>query len=240
MRVEVWYDFTCPYCYIALEKLYQALARFPHRSSVQLIYRSFPLTNPVRFDEEKRHCPITDAQIACTKRWPERLQDEASQLGFHMKRHGWKWNDTLHAHRLVKLAQCYGKETTLVRLLFQELYEEAVRIDDCKTLLQIGVKAGLDETEVDVLLCLNRYKKAVLTDQAIAEEMGITSVPFFVFHDKFAIAGAKPEALFYEVLEDTWCELEREGKVTGKKHAKKRTYCEGNECKTVYEEEESN
>lgn len=237
MKVEVWYDFTCPYCYLAIEKLHQALSRFPNRTSVDIVYRSFQLTMPFQTNIEERNCNYNRPHFDPDENMYDKLKTEASQLGISMKFFKTEWIDTLHAHRLVKLANCYGKETKVVRALFESLYERKQRIDDCNTLLTIGVEAGLDETEVDVLLCLNRYKKSVATDKAIAKEMGITSIPFFIFNDQFAISGAKPVELFHEVLVDAWTELERQGKVLQKKRSNNSTYCEGNECKMVKEDE---
>jgi len=238
LKVEIWYDFTCPYCYLAFEKLHNALARFPHRANVDIVYRSFQLTKPFQMNIDERNCNYNRPHFDPIENMHQKLREEASHLGISLKFLKTEWVDTLNAHRLVKLANCYGKETEVVRSLFEHLYEKEKRIDDCDTLLRIGVEAGLDETEVDVLLCLNRYKKSVMTDKTIAKEMGITSIPFFIFNDQFAISGAKPVELFEEVLVDAWTELERQGLVPGKKRTQTRTYCEGNECKTIKEDKD--
>ncbi|MEI3614287.1 DsbA family oxidoreductase [Pseudogracilibacillus sp. SO30301A] len=93
-----------------------------------------------------------------------------------------------------------------MNLLFKRYFRDGENIGDKNVLLSIAEEVGLDDKEVDSLLCLNKYGRAVQNDELIAKEIGIEDVPFFIFNEQLAVSGVQTIEIFKNVLEETWQE----------------------------------
>src|SRR5690606_18709528 len=113
-----------------------------------------------------------------------------------------KYINTWNAHRLTKYAESFGKDKEIVNLIFEKYFNDNDNIGSNEVLINIAKETGLNEEEVDALLCLNQYGKSVKLDEETAKEIGIEGVPFFIFNEQYAITGAQSVEVFLEVIEE--------------------------------------
>lgn len=237
MRIEVWSDFTCPFCYIGKRKLELALEKFYHKQHVKVEFKSF------RLDREASHTDNEKIQTLLEKKYclpSEKVNEMMAQISGQAKQVGLQFQldqnvrtDTLLVHRLMKYAAKQGKDLELVDHLFEAYFIRHEDIGKSEVLLTIAHELELDLDDVALLLASSKYTKAVELDEEIAEEIGITAVPFFIFNDEYALSGAQPIEVFLQVMDAVWeqekdrlPDVEPAGRCTT-------TFCEGDECETI-------
>ncbi|MEV7239328.1 DsbA family oxidoreductase [Streptomyces sp. NPDC051020] len=208
MRVEIWTDIACPWCYIGKARFERALAAFEHRDHVEVVYRSFEL-NPKAENGTK---PIIDAVAAQYGRTREqqvaREEHAASQAraeGLDFRVGGRLHGNTFDVHRLLHFAKTRGLQVELMNLAFRVNFADERSIYDRETLVDLSVAVGLDEAAVrEVLSSADRYAEDVRADERQAAELGAGGVPFFVLDRKYGMAGLQPVELYTQVLEQAW------------------------------------
>lgn len=232
MKIEIWTDFTCPFCYIGKRKLEIAIEQFPYKDIITVEWISFPLEalNDAEMAMDQwlmeKH-GYAETEIEST--WNQ-LFIEAKELGLPLKRKAMQYVDTYDAHRLLQLAKKQKKDNVFVDRLFQSYFGEELPINNKAVLREIALHVGLEEEVVDETLSMNCFAKAVAADIQLAEEIGIQTAPFFVFEEKYAVQGYQSEQSFLQILHDVW---EQEGwsqRPTRKVDLNERKYCIGNEC----------
>ena len=205
MKVEVWTDIMCPYCYIGKIHYEQALKQFAHADEVELVIKAFQL-NP-DLPDQGRGYPVMD-YLTKTAGYPEesvkQMFDYIEELA---KNAGVKFNiphavaaNTMDAHRLVKLAVKKHLDSRVLMLISKAYFEDALDYSDRELLVKIGVEAGLEEAEIRQLFSGDDYKAEVKQDIQEAHQLGIDTVPTFLFNRKQAIIGSEPVAVFLETL----------------------------------------
>jgi predicted DsbA family dithiol-disulfide isomerase len=208
VQIEVWSDVVCPWCYIGKRRLETALARFPHRDEVEVVWRSFQLDPTV--PEGEVH-PTLPALAAKHGRPEAEMRASMEQLGRLAAEEGLDYDlpngvsgNTALAHELVHLAAEHGLGGEMEERLLHAHFEERRPVFDVDALVPLGVEVGLDEAEVRQVLTDRRYRRAVAQDAATAQALGATGVPFFVVDRKYGAAGAQPAELLLQVLERAW------------------------------------
>jgi predicted DsbA family dithiol-disulfide isomerase len=208
VKVEIWSDVVCPWCFIGKRRFEQAVAAFPH--PVDVVYRSFELdpSAPVGGTE------TVTASLAQRYGGEERvaqMQEHVAQLagevGLHLRLDETLHTNTVDAHRLLHLALGRGGPTaqrTLQEALLAAYFEDVRDVSDHEVLREVAVGAGLDRAEVDGVLASDRYRDAVSADIEQARAYGAGGVPFFVFEGAYAVSGAQPTEVFGQVLEQVW------------------------------------
>jgi predicted DsbA family dithiol-disulfide isomerase len=210
MRVDIWSDVVCPWCYVGKRRFEAALAGFSHRDSVEVRWRSFELDPraPRRRDGDRlehlaakygvtrEQAAAMDAQIAEAARGVD--------LDLHLD--GTRGGNTFDAHRLLHLAADHGLSDRVKEALFRAYFTDGEPIGDPSALARLAVEAGLPAAEVDDVLAGDRYADAVRGDEATARAYGASAVPFFVIDETYGIAGAQPPEVFANVLERAWSE----------------------------------
>ncbi|WP_217587313.1 DsbA family oxidoreductase [Lentibacillus saliphilus] len=235
MKIEVWSDFVCPFCYIGKRRLEQALEAFPHRDHVHIEYKSYELApesktvtdkNIHEALAEKYHIPVEQA-----KAMNEQIGAQAKEVGLTYHFDDMKPVNTFDAHRLAKFAESHGKGREMTERILRAYFIESELISDHNTLARLAKEVGLDEAAVLDMLQSEKYTPKVRADQLTAREMGVEGVPFFVFNEKYAVSGAQPQEAFTEVLETVWQE-ERDRPVLNTLNPKssKTSYCTGDSC----------
>jgi len=217
MRIEIWSDVVCPWCYIGKRRLETALADFEHRDQVEVVYRSFELdpSAPRAGDGVEREPTVTS--LARKMGRPEEqvrqmmqgVIDAAAGEGLQFRLLDNLHTNTVDAHRLLHLALDTGgaaQQRELKEQLLSAYFEGAEDIGDHDVLTRIGVAAGLEEARVREVLAGQEYADAVAADVAQARAYGATGVPFFVIDAKYGVSGAQPAAAFAQVLEQAWRE----------------------------------
>jgi len=210
MQVEVWSDVVCPWCYIGKRRLETALERFPHRDSVEVVWRSFQLDPSVPEGETHPTLPALAAKYGTTveamRDNMSRVEEIAAAEGLHYDLSAGISGNTLHAHELLHLAAERGVGPQLKERLLHAHFEEGRSVFDVDSLVPFAVEVGLDETEVREALADRRYLPAVHADAATAQALGATGVPFFVVDRKYGAAGAQPAELLLQILERAWAD----------------------------------
>ncbi len=208
VRIEVFSDVVCPWCYIGKRRLEEALSVFPHADDVEVIYRSFQLdpSSPPTSD-----LTLTEMlaekygrSLAQAAEMNDRVTDIAATVGLDFNLDKARPANTFRAHRLLHFAATRGLGNQLTERMMHAYFNEGVPIGDRDELLRLAVEVGLDESDAAVVLDGEAFDEEVRSDISLAQNFGATGVPFFVFDRTYAISGAQETALFVEVLEKSW------------------------------------
>lgn len=212
MRVDIWSDVVCPWCYIGKRRFETALVNFPHRNEVELVWRSFELDpsappSPERPDEYVEHLAskygtTTERAQMMIDRITSVAAEEGLDFRFEIARRG----NTFDAHRLLHLALHKGIQDPLKEQLDHATFTEGLAVSDHQALAEIATQVGLDEIEVKEVLTSDMYSDAVREDEAQARAYGISAVPFFVIDGKYGIVGAQRADVIAAALQRAWTE----------------------------------
>ncbi|GAA0307422.1 putative DsbA family dithiol-disulfide isomerase [Gracilibacillus halotolerans] len=233
MKVEIWSDFVCPFCYIGKTKLEQAIERFPEKLSVEKEYKSFQLDPQAKpYDGTSIHESLAakyNMSVEKAKDMNEQVGEQAKMVGLDFVFDTMKHGNTLDAHRLTKFAKAEGKEEDMVNHLLYSYFTLSIDISNHEALLEVAGKVGLDTDKARAVLEDDEtYKQEVNNDISKAQSLGITGVPFFVFNGKYAISGAQPLETFMQALEKV-AEEENQG-FEDLSSNNNGSYCDGNSC----------
>jgi predicted DsbA family dithiol-disulfide isomerase len=212
MKIEIWSDIVCPFCYIGKRKFENALAQFEHRDKIEIKWKSFQLNPDMPAALDKNIYEY----LAERKGWSvEQSRTIHDQMANSAKETGLDYNfdktipaNTLNAHRLTHLASRYDLQDAVEERLFSAYFTEGKNINDKETLFQIGTEAGLPAQEIKDMLESDSYAKEVRLDEVEAQQIGVRGVPFFVLDRKYAVSGAQPSETFLQAIEQAWKEHE--------------------------------
>jgi predicted DsbA family dithiol-disulfide isomerase len=210
MQIEIWSDVVCPWCYIGKRRLEQALAEFPHRDEVEVVYRSFELdpTAPEAATESTVEALARKwgTDVAGAREAMARGDEVAAEVGLDFHHHDAPRARTIDAHRLLHLAKDHGLQAELKESLLAAYFLRGESMGDHHVLRTAAVGVGLDPHRVDEVLSGKEYADAVLADIDQARAFGANGVPFYVVDRKYGISGAQATEVFTQVLERSWDE----------------------------------
>lgn len=204
MKIDIWADVICPFCFVGTGRLEQALKNAADADDVELVWHSFELdpsaaanqhTDVVSFLSSKHG--MTREQAADAQR---QVAAMASEVGLTFNWEQAKPGNTFDAHRLAHLAASKGLGTQAEKALMQAYFTDGVAISDPAALQTVGESIGLDSEAVRSLLHGDEFADAVRADEQQAAQLGIQGVPFFVFDDTWAISGAQPVEMFEHAI----------------------------------------
>ena len=210
MKVEIWSDIACPWCYIGKRRFEKALAAFPHRDEVEVQWRSYQL-DPTLPD----HHDGTELDYLVDRKGMSRAQvsqmfDQVTSIAAD---EGLRYDfgsvvvaNSFAGHELLHLAKARGVGDEVKEALLSAHFEHGEDIGDREVLVRIGTQAGLDADEIARDLATHTWRDAVVADITAANSLGIRGVPFFVLDDKYGVSGAQPTELFTQALEQAWRE----------------------------------
>ncbi len=211
MKIDIWSDIRCPFCYVGKKKLEKAMEQFPHADKVELVWHSFQLDPQLKTQPERDPFEFFSEMKGISENQAKLMHQHAYNAG---KEAGIEFNfeqqkiaNSFKGHLLIQLAKEKNLANEMEEALFSAQFIEAKNIDDEATLIEIGKKVGLTEEEVQNALKSDDLAYKVKQDMNTAGNLGINSVPFFVFNDKYAISGAQQPPVFREVLEKSWKEF---------------------------------
>lgn len=206
MKIEVWSDIMCPYCYIGKLNYEKALEQFQYKDQVEIEWKAFQL-NP-DLPGKGQGVPVMDYLRNTAGLPEENVKKMNEQIAALAKECGVTSNlenaiaaNSLDAHRLVKLAATKQLDSEVMFLLSKAYFEEAKDYSDHKVLTEIGVSAGLDEKEIETLLGNDDYAYEVKQDIQEAGNLGFDTVPTFLFNRKHALVGSQPAGAFLKTLQ---------------------------------------
>ncbi|MFJ1705945.1 DsbA family oxidoreductase [Kitasatospora sp. NPDC088346] len=208
MRVEIWSDINCPWCYIGKARFEKALERFPHREDVEIVHRSFEL-DPTAPAEARPVVPLIAAKYGIGLDRAEAAEQgiaaSARDEGLTYRTEGRDAANSFDMHRLLHFAEEHGRRAQLLDVLYRANFADERSAFAPGRLLELAVEAGLDAgAAAHVLADRTAYADAVREDEATASAMGATGVPFFVFDRRLGVSGAQPPATFTAALEQAW------------------------------------
>ncbi|WP_153723181.1 DsbA family oxidoreductase [Sporosarcina cascadiensis] len=204
MKIEVWSDYVCPFCYIGKRRLEQALKQTGLEGQVDVQFKAYQLDphTPVASGQSLLEGLAAKFSVSRTEaeNMMKNIEELAGTVGLHYQTDKMTTSNTLDAHRLAKLAQQHGKEAQVTERLLHGYFAEGEQIDTEEVLLAIAEEAGLDAERTKAVLRSDDFKDEVQTDIEEARQIGVQGVPFFVINRKYAISGAQSAETFAESL----------------------------------------
>jgi predicted DsbA family dithiol-disulfide isomerase len=212
MRVDIWSDVVCPWCYVGKARFEKALSSFGHRDKVAVVYRSFELdpgegsagkdgggreTN-LEMISKKFGMPMAQA-----RQMEERVAGlaRAEGLEYQLERPN---GNTFDLHRVLHLGLEKGVQADLIAAVYQANFAEARQVFDREVVTEVAASAGLDAADVSKVLDTDEYADAVRADEQEARRLNITGVPFFVFDMALGVSGAQSSEVFAQTLAQAW------------------------------------
>jgi len=210
LRVDIWSDIACPWCYVGKRRFEAALAQFPHRDQVEVMWHSFELDPSAPAHSDRSMRDILAGKYGRSPAQAQEMLDSMTQtaaaegLDYHFGH--LKPVNTFLAHQVIHLAATQGKQDAAKERLLAAFFTEGADLSDVDTLGQLGTEVGLDAGEVWAALESGRHAGEVRQDEAQAGALGISGVPFFVLGGKYGVSGAQSSEVFKGALEQVWAE----------------------------------
>jgi predicted DsbA family dithiol-disulfide isomerase len=210
VKVEIWSDVVCPWCYIGKRRFEGALARFAHADEVEVHWRSYELDPRA---PRRRSGTMADhvaakygVSVASAGRRLEELNRLAAAEGLTYDLARTTGGNTFDAHRLIHLAATRGPAAAgdVKEALFRAYFSDLQPVGDTGVLAGVARDAGLDPAEVEAVLSGDRFADAVRRDEDEAAQLGCTGVPFFVIDRAWAVPGAQDAETFLRILDRAW------------------------------------
>lgn len=204
MKIEIWSDIVCPWCYIGKRKFEKALEQFEHAEEVEIEYKSYQLNPDMETDTEMTIHQYLSANKGISIQEAEQMTNHVSQVaetvGLNYQLDKAIPINTFRAHRLLHLAKEKGLQSQLKEALLHAYFIEAKNVDDHAVLLDLAKGIGLDEIDVQNVFTTDLYKANVQRDIHEGVQLGLQGVPFFVIDRKYGISGAQATETFLNAL----------------------------------------
>lgn len=204
MKVEIWSDIMCPFCYIGKRKFEAALEKFPEKDKIEVEWKSFQLNPDLKsmpgtdvYDYLAQHKGISREQSV---QMHQQVTQTASQVGLTYNFDKAVIANSFDAHRLIQLAKANKLGDAAEEKLFIAYFTEGKDVANHDVLVEIGTAIGLDRTLVTNMLASDDFAGAVNLDVHEAEQLGARGVPFFVLDRKYGVSGAQPSEAFTQAL----------------------------------------
>ena len=208
MKVEIWSDVVCPWCYIGKRRFESALQGFPHRDEVEVAWRSFqldpsaPPQSPGNLaDRLARKYGVSREQAEAMN---ARVVAQAAGEGLEYRLDIACPGNTFDAHRLLHLADQSGLRAAAKERFLAAYFTEGKAIGDRETLVELAGEVGVDRNRAKEVLASDEFTDSVRRDEREAAELGISGVPFFVIDRRYGISGAQPSELIQQALDQAW------------------------------------
>jgi predicted DsbA family dithiol-disulfide isomerase len=204
VKVEIWSDVVCPWCYIGKRRFETALRAFDGRDDVELAWRSFQLNPEQPRGARTTHDEYLAAKLRTTKEQVHQLNARVVALaaaeGLHYDFDRYQVINTFDAHRVGHLGKALGLEDQVQERFLAAQLEQGEVLDDPDTLARLGEEIGIPAADTRRVLETDAYAAEVQADIDEAHAIGINGVPFFVIDRRYGISGAQPAELFLQAL----------------------------------------
>ena len=204
IKIDIWSDIVCPFCYIGKRKLEIALEQFDYKSLIEITWHSFQLNPSIQTNENISSVEYLKQSKGLSEEQVEQMINnvEASAhlvgLTYHLK--STKIANTFKAHRLIHWAHTFQKGNEMKEKLLSAYFIEGKNVDDNQTLITLANELNLNAEEAEKILSSSLFSDNVEKDIAKASEYGIRGVPFFVINQKYGISGAQDSSVFLNTL----------------------------------------
>ena len=204
LKVDIWSDVMCPFCYIGKRRFEHALEKFPDADKVQIEWHSYQLEPDLKTSGKENIYEYLASRKGQSLEWSRQMHEHVVKMAADA---GLKYDfdhavvaNSFNAHRLVQLAKEKGVANDVEESLFISYFTEGKDISELEVLVSIGKQAGINEEDILEVFKGNAYAEEVNNDIQDAYNIGVNGVPFFVFNNRYAISGAQPEEYFLQVL----------------------------------------
>jgi predicted DsbA family dithiol-disulfide isomerase len=205
MRVDIWSDVVCPWCYVGKARFEKALSAHPRRDEVEVVYHAYELDPEFPRDlSGETNLKMLSRKFGLT---PEQARQADGQVGDLARAEGLGFDaerpvgNTFDLHRVIQLGLAEGVQREVVGAVNEAYFARAQQVFDPAVLAEVAAGAGLDPAAVTALLVGDGYADEVRKDEIQARELGISGVPFFVFDMSLGVPGAQPAELFARALD---------------------------------------
>lgn len=218
LKIQIWSDIMCPFCYIGKRRIEGALQKFEYKEAVEIEWKSFQLDPSFVASANDNLVEHLAEKYRKDEVWAQDMLDSMTQnaknsgLDFHFEKA--IMANSQHAHRLLHLAKKFNCADDLEELLFKAYLTDGKDINDLMELKDMAIEVGLNSETVDEVLQTDAFADEVQKDMLEAQSIGVQGVPFFVFDAKYAISGAQHEETFLNTLNKVWEEGSFNSKVT--------------------------
>lgn len=204
MKIEIWSDYACPFCYLGKRRLELALEDYDKKEDVEISFRSFELDPSAKkkYDVSLHELIAGKYGISVeeAKASNSQIISQAKEVGLHYNFEDIIPTNTFDAHRLTQYAKVKGKGKELTERIFKAYFEESLNISDHQILSGLAEDVGLLKEEALEVLSSDKYTEEVRQDQKSASRYAVRGVPYFLIDDKYAVSGAQPTETFLQVL----------------------------------------
>lgn len=218
MKIEIWSDYACPYCYIGKRYLEQALKEFEHANSVEVVYKAFELDPSAAKEATTTTLGRIKHKYGKSEIQAQEMIDHivamAARVDLDMRYDSVRYTNTFDAHRLTKFASLHGKGLEMSERLFNAYFTQNLPLADHGVLLEIAVELGLDRVETQAMLASDMFAEDVRADEHRAREIGIRSVPHMVIDGQHDFVGAQPTDHLLTAIRDIWAEQQARDQVS--------------------------
>jgi predicted DsbA family dithiol-disulfide isomerase len=203
MKIEIWSDIVCPFCYIGKRHLEEAIEKTGR--NVEIEWKSFQLDSSVTPEDAggsvvEHLAAKKGMSIEQVNGMMSHVESMAIEAGLDMKLRTSFVMNTFHAHRILHLAKSLGKGAELKEAFLKAHFTDNVNLNEEVNLIRVAVSVGLNEEDVLRVLHSNEFEEAVNEDAYTAQQFGARGVPFFVFNRESAVSGAQPVDVFEKIL----------------------------------------
>lgn len=202
MKIEIFSDFVCPFCYIAKKELELAIDQAGYSGQVEIEMKAYELSS----EAPLQSVPYMDSLLeqGMTREKVEQLTasitDRAKEVGLTYNFEEMTITNTHRVHRLAKWAKQFGKEVEFTEAIMNGYFTKGVDLSRDEELLKVVRAFGLDEVDAANVLATDRFEDEVKRDKYDVQQVGVSRVPFFVFENRYGIIGAEPNEVFVRTL----------------------------------------
>jgi predicted DsbA family dithiol-disulfide isomerase len=208
VEIEIWSDFACPWCALGVYRLDAAREQFAHSDGITVTHRAFELDPRAPAKRPQTMEQVLASKYGMTpdqvKAGHDRLTGFGQEVGMEFNFDRIQLGNTFDAHRLAAAARGTEVEDALVKQLFAAYFTEGRLLSDRAALLDVANAAGLDADLAAKVLDGDSYAEDVRADEATAQELGVTGVPYFLINGKWAVPGAQDVETLVLVLQRAW------------------------------------
>ncbi|WP_440896615.1 DsbA family oxidoreductase [Amphibacillus sp. Q70] len=210
MKITIWSDFMCPFCYIGEAHLQEALVDFQHADEVEFEYKSFLLSPDAVHDPNEDYyqtfANMKGISVEEARGMFENVVNMAENAGLVIDYDTAKFSSTIPAHHAFQYAKEQGKGNEFFKRFYAAHFAEGELLSDDETIIRLAEELGLEGEAIRQSIQAEKYTDKVNQDIQEAGQLGVKGVPFYVFNNKYAVSGAQPPAQFKQVLAQVWQE----------------------------------
>lgn len=237
LKIEIWSDIMCPFCYIGKRNFEAALAQFPNKEQIEIEWKSFqldPTIPEVPKYQDDMYLFVADRKgmsYEQSKKIHQGLIQYAKSVGLEYNLDKTLVTNSMKGHRIIQFAATKGLGEKAEETLFYAYFTQGKNLNDSITLIELGKEIGLTDTEVNNALTDPLYAQKVEEDSREAQVLGAKGVPFFVVNRKYAIAGAQQPNEILKLLEKSFAEWQKENPQTKLETIQGESCTPNGECK---------